>query len=89
MFQILEITLLIADYMNMMGHLLPMTPKTTTIGRLHSRSTSRSRTLTSAPSTPRVDKTGRASGASTAASAAAETKRAQQQKRPQMDSGVA
>lgn len=58
--KILEITLLIADYMNMMGQWLPKTSQTSSRG--HSRSVSRSRltssTLTaisSAPNTPRLN----------------------------------
>ena len=60
--KILEITLLIADYMNMMGQILPLSHKSSTASsRVHSRSVSRSRltssTLTainSAPNTPRL-----------------------------------
>merc|ERR1711902_392586 len=59
--KILEITLLIADYMNMMGQLLPHKTSQTS-SRVHSRSVSRSRltssTLTainSAPNTPRLN----------------------------------
>ena len=59
--KILEITLLIADYMNMMGQLLPHKTSHSS-SRVHSRSVSRSRltssTLTainSAPNTPRLN----------------------------------
>ena len=60
--KILEMTLLIADYMNMMGQILPLSHKSSTASsRVHSRSVSRSRltssTLTainSAPNTPRL-----------------------------------
>ena len=59
--KIFEITLLIADYMNMMGQLLPHKTSQTS-SRIHSRSVSRSRltssTLTainSAPNTPRLN----------------------------------
>ena len=58
--KILEITLLIADYMNMMGQRLPRSSQSSS--RTHSRSVSRSRltssTLTavsSAPNTPRLN----------------------------------
>ena len=60
--KILEMTLLIADYMNMMGQILPLSHKSSQASsRIHSRSVSRSRltssTLTainSAPNTPRL-----------------------------------
>ena len=60
--KILEMTLLIADYMNMMGQILPLSHKSSQASsRVHSRSVSRSRltssTLTainSAPNTPRL-----------------------------------
>lgn len=59
--KILEITLLIADYMNMMGQHLPLSQKATNLSRGSSRAVSKSRlnvsntgTIKSAPNTPRL-----------------------------------
>ena len=59
--KILEITLLIADYMNMMGQHLPLSQKATNLSRGSSRAASKSRlnvsntgAIKSAPNTPRL-----------------------------------
>jgi len=94
--KILEITLLIADYMNMMGQLLPLTQKSTTASRVHSRSVSRSRltasnltVVNSAPNTPRLNPKDEKSGLVRSGSTSSSTDKRNQHKRQQLDSGVA
>eukprot|EP00092_Neocalanus_flemingeri_P001971 GFUD01002103.1.p1 GENE.GFUD01002103.1~~GFUD01002103.1.p1 ORF type:complete len:1505 (+),score=292.95 GFUD01002103.1:136-4515(+) len=94
--KILEITLLIADYMNMMGQLLPLTQKSTTASRVHSRSVSRSRltasnltVVNSAPNTPRLNPKDEKSSLVRSGSTSSSTDKRSQHKRQQLDSGVA
>lgn len=94
--KILEITLLIADYMNMMGQLLPLTQKSTTASRVHSRSVSRSRltasnltVVNSAPNTPRLNPKDEKSSLVRSGSTSSSTDKRNQHKRQQLDSGVA
>jgi len=94
--KILEITLLIADYMNMMGQLLPLTQKTATASRVHSRSVSRSRltasnltVVNSAPNTPRLNPKDEKSSLVRSGSTSSSTDKRGQHKRQQLDSGVA
>ena len=94
--KILEITLLIADYMNMMGQLLPLTQKSSTASRVHSRSVSRSRltasnlaVVNSAPNTPRLNPKDEKSSLVRSGSTSSSTDKRNQHKRQQLDSGVA
>ena len=94
--KILEITLLIADYMNMMGQLLPLQQKSATASRVHSRSVSRSRltasnltVVNSAPNTPRLNPKDEKSALVRSGSTSSSTDKRNVHKRQQLDSGVA